>query len=112
MRFVATGFMRLMERYPVLETCAYCVIALLGIKLTLSGLNHFYPCSAFAKFMEGDHECLYYSRGLEPPVGEHPMIWGDVVTSIFSLAIFFLPILSSTLFNWPHHRDVIRRRRP
>jgi YkoY family integral membrane protein len=104
MRFVATGFMRLMEKYPFLETCAYCVIAMLGIKLTLSGLNHFYPCSAFARFMEGEHECLYYSRGLKPPEGEHQHVWGDALTSVLSLAIFFVPVGTSILFNWPHHR--------
>jgi len=105
MRFVATGFMRLMEKYPFLETCAYCVITLLGVKLALSGITHFYPCSGFARFMEGDHECLYHSKGLKPPLGEHPKVWGDVITSIFSLGIFFIPILTSTLFNWPKHRD-------
>ena len=30
MRFVATGFVRLMERYPFLSTCAYLVIGILG----------------------------------------------------------------------------------
>ncbi len=105
MRFVATGFMRLMEKYPFLETCAYCVIALLGLKLALSGISHFYPCSEFTKFMEGDHECLYHSKGLKPPEGEHPKVWGDVITSVFSLGIFFIPILTSILFNWPKHKE-------
>lgn len=111
MRFVAQGFMRLMEKYPFLEGCAYTVIALLGAKLFLSGLNHFYPCSAFAQFMEGNHECLYYSRGLQPPEGEHPQVWGDIITSAFSLGIFLVPIITSNLFNWPRHHDLPRKKR-
>lgn len=105
MRFVTQGFVRLMERYPFLETCAYWVIALLGVKLVLSGFNHFNPCTAFAKFMDGSNECLIH-RGLPLPEGEHEHVWGDVLTSVFSLGIFFVPIVTSILFNWPHHRTL------
>ncbi len=105
MRFVAQGFVKLLEKYPFLEACAYTVIGLLGLKLTLAGLNHFYPCSKFAEFMDGPNECLI-QRGLPIPEGEHPMVWGDVLTSGMSLVIFFLPVLTSILFNWPHHRSI------
>lgn len=46
MRFVAGGFIKLMEKYPALETSAYIVIGILGAKLTLHvvfellGLHH------------------------------------------------------------------------
>lgn len=104
MRFVAQGFVRLMEKYPFLELCAYIVIALLGAKLTLSLITHFYPCSAFTHFVEGPQACLE-SQGKHLPEGEHPVIWGDILTSIISMAIFILPVLSSILFNFPkkHH---------
>jgi YkoY family integral membrane protein len=105
MRFVAQSFVRLMEKYPFLEVCAYTVIALLGVKLTVSGLNHFMPCSDFAIFLEGPNECFQH-RGQTIPEGEHPRVWGDILTSIFSLAIFFIPVLTSILFNWPRHRSV------
>jgi YkoY family integral membrane protein len=105
MRFVAQGFVRLMEKYPFLEICAYAVIALLGLKLTLSGLNHFMPCSDFAVFLEGPNEC-YLHNGQPIPEGEHPRVWGDILTSVFSLGIFFIPVLTSILFNWPHHKSV------
>jgi YkoY family integral membrane protein len=107
MRFVTQGFVRLMERYPFLEICAYCVIALLGLKLAISGINHFYPCTAFAEFMDGPNECLIH-RGLPIPEGEHTHVWGDILTSIFSLAVFFIPIVTSILFNWPRHRTLSR----
>jgi YkoY family integral membrane protein len=100
MRFVAQSFVKLMERYPFLESCAYTVIALLGLKLTLAGISHFHPCSGFALFMEGPNDCLL-SQGKSLPAGEHPTVWGDMLTSGLSLAIFFLPVLSSLLFNWP-----------
>lgn len=105
MRFVAQGFVRLMEKYPFLDTCAYIVIALLGCKLTLSVFAHFQPCSSFALFLEGPQACLE-SQGKHLPHGEHPVIWGDIITSFVSIAIFILPVLSSLLFNFPHHGEV------
>lgn len=105
MRFVAQGFVRLMEKYPFLEACAYLVIGLLGVKLSLSLVAHFYPCSSFALFMDGDQLCLL-SQGKDLPVGKHPFVWGDYITSFLSLAIFFLPVLSSLLFNVPRRHVV------
>lgn len=43
MRFVAGYFIKLMEKYPVLEKCAFVVIGILGIKLMLSIVTHFVP---------------------------------------------------------------------
>ena len=103
MRFVAQGFVRLMEKYPFLDTCAYIVIALLGLKLTLSLVTHFNPCSGFSTFIEGPQACLEHN-GLHLPEGEHPVIWGDILTSLLSISIFILPVLSSVLFNFPRHR--------
>lgn len=97
MRFVAQGFVKLMEKYTFLETCAFVVIAILGLKLTISIYTHFSPCSQFSIFMEGQNPCLE-SKGITPSEG-HTMVWGDVVTSVLTVAIFFLPILFSTLFN-------------
>jgi YkoY family integral membrane protein len=79
MRFVAQGFVTLMERYPFLETCAFVVIGLLGLKLSLSAMEHFYPEVAFIRFMEG-HEA-------------------DIITSGVTVAIFVVPVLTSLLFN-------------
>lgn len=41
MRFVAQGFVKLMEKYTFLETSAFVVIGILGIKLVLSLTNIF-----------------------------------------------------------------------
>lgn len=105
MRFVAQGFVRLMEKYPFLDTCAYIVIGLLGAKLTMSLITHFNPCSRFSHFLEGPQTCLEM-QGKHLPEGEHPMVWGDVITSFISIAIFLLPVLSSILFNFPKHRHM------
>lgn len=99
MRFVAQGFVRLMEKYKFLESCAFIVIGILGIKLVLSLATHFFPCAAFSMFMEGNHACLE-AQGLAVPEG-HNMVWGDLVTSILTVAIFFVPVLIST-FNKPN----------
>ncbi len=105
MRFVAQGFVKLMEKYPFLNTSAYLVITILGLKLSLSLITHFYPCSGFALFLEGEQGCLE-SQGKSLPQGEHPVIWGDIITSLVSISIFGLPLLTSLLFNFPKHRKV------
>ncbi|PUZ26699.1 integral membrane protein, YkoY family [Chitinophaga costaii] len=105
MRFVAQGFVKLMEKYTFLETCAFIVIAILGIKLGLSVYTHFYPCAGFSIFMEGHDACLEASGGV-PPEGHHETVYGDVITTILTLAIFFVPIITSTLFNFPKKHTV------
>jgi YkoY family integral membrane protein len=81
MRFVAQAFVKLMEKYDFLETCAFIVIGVLGIKLLLSVFEHYIPEAAISKFL-----------------GSHTADW---LTSGLTLAIFFLPLLSSLLFNFP-----------
>lgn len=99
MRFVAQGFVKLMEKYEFLETCAFTVIAILGIKLIFSLYTHFEPCSRFSLFMEGNNGC-FESKRLAIPSG-HSMIWGDVLTSLLTVSVFLLPVLSSLCFNFP-----------
>lgn len=84
MRFVAQGFVKLMEKYEFLEACAFIVIAILGLKLTISIYEHYYPSSPFSIFM-----------------GSHLADW---LTSGITVSIFFLPILTSVLFNFPKRR--------
>lgn len=81
MRFIAQWFVRLMETYSFLETAAFVVIAILGLKLSFSIFEHFYPESGFSKFLA--------SHG------------ADIGISILTVAIFFVPILTSWLFNYP-----------
>jgi len=84
MRFVAQGFVKLMERFPFLETCAFAVIALLGIKLGLSLYEHFYPQAQLTQMLES-----------------HTADW---LTSGITLAIFFIPMLTSWLFGVPKRK--------
>ena len=81
MRFIAQWFVQLMERYIFLESCAFIVIGVLGIKLVLSLYEHFVPESPLSKFLG--------SRA------------ADVSTSVLTIVIFFVPILTSALFNFP-----------
>ena len=99
MRFIAQWFVRLMEKYRFLENCAFIVIGLLGIKLILSTYSHFYPCSSFSVFMEGNEGCL---KSQNLPVTEaHGFANGEIITSILTVSIFFIPILTSLIFNFP-----------
>jgi YkoY family integral membrane protein len=81
MRFIAQWFVKLMEKYNFLETAAFIVIAILGIKLTLSLVEHFYPESPLSAFL-GSHTA-------------------DIGISVLTVAIFFIPILTSLFFNFP-----------
>jgi YkoY family integral membrane protein len=86
MRFVAQGFVKLMEKFPFLETAAFLVIGVLGIKLLLSLYEHFYPETAAAKFLES-HEA-------------------DWATSILTVSIFLIPLITSWLFNYPKRQKL------
>lgn len=81
MRFVAQAFVKLMEKFTFLETIAFIVIGVLGVKLTSSLLTHFYPESPVSRFLEGEKM--------------------DLFVSLFTVGIFILPVLSSQLFNYP-----------
>ena len=78
MRFIAQWFVKLMEKYQFLETCAFIVIAILGLKLLLSLFEHFYPESGFSKFLSSHA--------------------ADIGISLLTVSIFFVPILVSILF--------------
>lgn len=81
MRYIAQWFVKLMQQYPFLETAAFIVIAILGTKLTLSVYEHFYPESEMTKFLTSHY--------------------ADAGISILTASIFFVPILTSIIFNYP-----------
>jgi YkoY family integral membrane protein len=81
MRFIAQWFVKLMDKYPFLETSAFLVIAILGLKLVTSIYEHFNPDAPITKFLAGEI--------------------ADTIISITTVAIFFIPILTSLLFNYP-----------
>jgi YkoY family integral membrane protein len=84
MRFVAQGFVRLMELYPFMEGSAYIVIAILGIKLTLSVYQHFYPGTALSSMLDSNK--------------------ADWITSVLTIAIFLFPMITSMLFDFPKRK--------
>ena len=81
MRFIAQSFVKLMEKYSFLETSAFIVIAILGIKLMLSIYEHFYPEASISIFLKSHT--------------------ADIAISILTVSIFFIPILTSNIFNYP-----------
>jgi YkoY family integral membrane protein len=86
MRFVAQAFVKLMEKFTFLETIAFIVIGVLGIKLTSSLYTHFYPGTAVAKAIEGEQT--------------------DLFVSVFTVAIFVIPVVTSMLFNFPKRHTI------
>ncbi|HCN84590.1 MAG TPA: DUF475 domain-containing protein [Sphingobacteriaceae bacterium] len=81
MRFVAQAFVKLMEKFRFLETVAFIVIGVLGIKLLASLYTHFDHSSALAQFIDGEKM--------------------DLLVSVFTVAIFIIPVLTSHFFNFP-----------
>jgi YkoY family integral membrane protein len=81
MRFVAQAFVTLMEKYSFLESAAFIVIGILGLKLLLSVVEHFIPNSDFTKIMSS-HEA-------------------DMGISFITVLIFVVPILTSRFLGFP-----------
>lgn len=76
MRYVAKYFVVLMERFPVLESSAFIVIGLLGIKLSLALLVHFQPS---VKWLESESF--------------------DFVVSCITLGVFLFPLILQKIFK-------------
>lgn len=85
MRFVAQAFVKLMEKYPFLESAAFAVIGILGLKLLLSLVEHYEPESTFSK-ITSSHEA-------------------DMGISFLTVLIFIIPILTSRFLGFPHKND-------
>ncbi len=81
MRFIAQWFVDLMAKYHFLETAAFVVIGILGLKLVFSLYEHYYPESAVTKVMTSHT--------------------ADIGISVLTVAIFFVPIFTSMFFNVP-----------
>ena len=73
MRFVAQAFVLLMGRFPFLETSAYVLIGILGVKLMLSLFEHFQPTHSFSVFL-----------------GSHAADWA---LTVITVAVFAVPVL-------------------
>lgn len=74
MRFVAGWFVKLIVKYPALEGAAFVVIALLGLKLILSGTVDYIPSAISIKNILESH--LF-----------------DLCFSAVMMAVFFFPII-------------------
>jgi len=84
MRFVAQGFVKLLTHYPFLETAAFAVLGILGLKLVLS---------LSGRYMKGSQ--------LDMIISGHN---ADIFTSGITVLVFLLPILGCILFNYPKRR--------
>jgi YkoY family integral membrane protein len=74
MRFAAQGFVKLMHHFRFLETCAFLVIGILGVKLILSVPRHFLPdANPVHQFLASK----YFDLG----------------TSVLTLMIFIVPVV-------------------
>ena len=87
MRFVAQSFVKLMETYPFLENMAFCVIGILGFKLLSSSIADY----------SGNKEIQSLLNG-------HTT---DLIFSLVTAAFFFIPLITSFLFNIPKRTHVV-----
>ncbi|MCX6200106.1 MAG: DUF475 domain-containing protein [Bacteroidetes bacterium] len=84
MRIVAGYFVKLMSHFPFLDTVAFVVIALLGLRLCLDFASVYFPASVVSELLKDERTNLYFS--------------------LSTVIIFALPILTSVLFNLPAHK--------
>lgn len=84
MRIVAGYFVKLMTRFPFLDSVAFFVIALLGLRLCLDFVCVYFPESKVGELLNDELTNLYFS--------------------LSTVIIFFVPVLSSYMFNWPAHK--------
>lgn len=87
MRFVAQSFVKLMETYPFLENMAFCVIGLLGFKLMSSSIADYSGNENIKSLLSGHTT--------------------DMIFSIVTAAFFFVPLITSYLFNFPKRNKMI-----
>ncbi len=83
MRLVAQYFTVLIAKYPFLETSAFVVIFVLGLKLSFSIIEHYFPEHPITLLMKS-HQA-------------------ETVLSLVSAMIFFIPLVTSKVFNYPRH---------
>ncbi len=81
MRIVAGYFVKLLETFPFLDTVAFIVIGVLGMRLCLDFICKVVPENSFCTVLHNEHSDFYFS--------------------MLTVAIFFLPIVGSLLFNFP-----------
>ena len=81
MRLVAQAFVLLMGKYPFLETAAFVVIGLLGLKLLLSLAEHGWPAHPVTAFLRSEA--------------------ADAGLTVLTVAVFGVPWAASVLFNYP-----------
>ncbi|XCI75371.1 MAG: DUF475 domain-containing protein [Flavobacteriales bacterium] len=79
MRFIAQGFVKLIEKYPFLQTLTFLVILLLGLKLLFSLYERFFPDTALTRFMSSHT--------------------AKTLFSLVTIGIFLFPILISLIFR-------------
>ena len=81
MRLVAQAFVLLMGKYPFLETAAFVVIGMLGLKLVLSLVGHYLPGHPVSEALDSEA--------------------ADVAITVLTVAAFVVPWATSLLFNVP-----------
>jgi YkoY family integral membrane protein len=84
MRFAAQGFVKLIIKFPFLESVSFVVIGILGLKLILSYCGDLYKGVPFLTFLNS-HE-------------------SDLYVSLATTAVFLFPIITSSLFNYPRRQ--------
>ena len=84
MRIVAGYFVKLMDRFPFLDTVAFIIIGNLGLRLCFEFVCSKGPFASVCNVMLSEHADLYFS--------------------LITVAIFFIPIITSLLFNFPRRK--------
>lgn len=90
MRWITVKVMKLIEKYPFLNTSAGVVIFLLGVKLSLSGIITIFKDESLANFKVWIEKIQLVTTAIEPYLETH---YSDFVFSTVMMLIFIVPFL-------------------
>ena len=85
MRIVAGYFVKLMTRFPFLDTVAFLIIALLGARLCLDFSCVYFPENMLCHLLHNERTNLYFS--------------------LSTVVIFLLPIITSMFIGFPKNKE-------
>lgn len=85
MRIVAGYFVQLMQKFPFLDTVAFIVIGILGLRLCADFCCSYITTNQVCILMHHEHSDLYFS--------------------LLTAGVFFIPVLSSLLLGFPKRKN-------
>jgi YkoY family integral membrane protein len=90
MRWITVKVMKLIDKYPSLNSSAGIVILLLGVKLLISGIITLLEPNSLSFFQEIINKLIFIANVIKPYTGSH---YSDFIFSSVMMLIFIIPLV-------------------